>query len=595
MNPETGTAQHVRESLPETAETTGSSRHTGLVTTLCIALVIIISAVYAQVGNQPFLNMDDNTYVTDNFHVASGITAQNIAWAFTSVDAANWHPLTWLSHMTDARLYGMNPRGHHLTNVVLHIISSLLLFLFLLRVTGAVWRSVLVAALFALHPLHVESVAWVAERKDVLSGLFWFLTLLLYCRYAATRSAALYAVTLVCFVLGLMAKPMLVTLPLVMLLLDYWPLGRCRSGKQGEPGFFNTVTPLIKEKIPFFVCSLLSASITIYAQQKGGALADIATAPLLLRIENALVAYVTYIAKTLWPQDLAPLYLFPAAIPLWQAAGALVILLLTSVATIRLRQRAPWLAVGWFWFIITLVPVIGLVKVGSQSMADRYSYIPLTGLFIMAAWGVPELLKRMAYRKAICGLLAGAAICISTTLTWQQLGYWQDNISLYRHTLQATTGSDIIHTNLGLALAIKGDTEGAMQEYRNALRINPGFPGAHNGLGAAFQAQGFWDAAISEYREALRLSPAYSDAFATHNNLALVLSAKGDLAGAIREYQEALRINSDNADVHFNLALALSSAGNVEGAIREYRETLRLNPNDRDAQKNLAAALARKW
>lgn len=558
---------------------------------LCLALVAVILTIYLQVGNHPFLNMDDNDYVTNNFHVTSGLSAKNIVWALTAFDAANWHPLTWLSHMTDVQLFGMNPRGHHLTNVVIHTVSALLLFVLLVRTTGAMWQSLWVAALFALHPLHVESVAWVAERKELLSGLFWFLTLSLYVEYVKRPKPLLYMVTLLSFALGLMSKPMIVTLPIVMLLIDFWPLGRY---PHDERPLSAKVSTLIVEKIPFFAGSFLSCLVTIYAQYKGGALANLNVVPFGLRIENALVSYVKYLGNTLWPHDLAPLYLFPHYIPSWQAIGSLIILLLISMAVISGARRHPFLAMGWFWFLITLVPVIGLMKVGSQSMADRYTYIPLTGLFIMAAWGMPEAIRWRHYRREVLAMLAVVTVSASTVLTWQQLGYWRDNVVLYRHTLQATTGSDIIHTNLGLALAAKGDQDAALLEYRKALQINPAYPGAHNGLGAVFQAKQYNDAAISEYQEALRLSPNYPDAYVTHSNLGNVFASKGNLHDAIREYHEALRLRFDNADVHYNLALALVGSGDLDGAIREFQVVLRLNPNDAGAQSQLMETLARR-
>ena len=458
-------------SLSDTFAEKGSKMRNLLV--ICTALLVIILAVYLQVGNHEFLNYDDEDYVTKNLHVASGITGTNIVWAFTSVEAANWHPITWLSHMADVQFFGMNPQGHHLTNVIIHSGSTLLLLLLLFRLTGALWPSTFVAALFALHPLHVESVAWIAERKDVLSALFWFLTLLIYAEYTVKRKPVLYVLALFSFVLGLMSKPMLVTLPVVMLLLDFWPLNRYEFGER-EPGLRHVsvrVLALVKEKIPFFACSLLSGIITLYAQK--GAMSDLELISVPLRIENSLIAYVKYIGKTVWPSDLAMLYPHPQSIPLWQAICSLLILLLVSGAAIRAWRRYPYLAVGWFWFIVTLVPVIGLIQVGAQSMADRYTYIPLVGLFVMAAWGIRDLTQNLPYREGILALLAAAVISVSTALTWQQLGYWRDSVSLYRHTLDVTTDNVIIHDNLGITLARKGDLDAAIQEYRKAMRINP--------------------------------------------------------------------------------------------------------------------------
>lgn len=521
----------------------------------CIALFIVTMAVYMQTGNYQFV-YDDKDYVTNNLHVASGITGENIMWAFTSTHSANWHPITWLSHMADVQLFGMDPRGHHLTNVVIHTVSSLLLLLLLFRVTGAPWQSSFVAALFALHPLHVESVAWVAERKDVLSAFFWFLTLLLYAEYAAKRKPALYLFTLFSFVLGLMSKPMLVTLPIVMLLMDFWPLGRFKHEVQEqEPNnLTGRVRALITEKIPFFACSLFSGIVTIYAQQKVGATSSLDELPFLLRAENALTAYVKYLIKTLWPHDLAVLYPMPSSFPLWQVIGSLLVLLVISAAAIRFGRRFPYLPVGWFWFLITLLPVIGLLQVGSQSMADRYMYIPMTGLLIMAAWGIPNLTKRLQHQKTLLALIAGVVIAASAALTWSQSGYWRDDISLYRHTLQVTSGNYLIVYNLGHALAEQGDLDGAIQEYQEALRIKPDYAKAHSSLGIAFTQKGNLDAAIHEYQEALRINPYDAQ---SHSNLGIAFAQKGDLDSAIHAFQEALRINTDYLDAHNNLEFAL--------------------------------------
>jgi tetratricopeptide (TPR) repeat protein len=573
----------------------GKDNNTGSLILLCIGLVAIILSIYMQVGNHQFLNLDDNGYVTSNPHVAGGITGENIIWAFTSLDevTGNWHPVTWLSHMADVQLYGMNPRGHHLTNVVIHTISSLLLLLFLFRFTSSLWQSSFVAALFALHPLHVESVAWVAERKDVLCAFFWLLTLLFYCEYVAKRKPALYILSLFSFVLGLMAKPMLVTLPIVMLLMDFWPLRRYWHGgeDQRQRRDSGRLTVFIKEKIPFFIFSLASSVITIYAQNKGGAIKSLDVIPIGLRTENALLAYIKYIAKTLWPRNLAVLYPLSPSIPIWQAISSLLVLLLMSAAVVRARHRRPYLMVGWFWFLVTLVPVIGLIQVGGQSMADRYTYIPVIGLFIMVAWGAADLTRNLQHQKVVLALLAGVVISASAALTWQQLGYWRDNISLFRHTLQVTTGNYLINNNLGIALAEKGDLDAAIREYRTALGINPNYADAHYNLGNAFIKKRNPDAAIQEYQETLLINPNHSGA---HYSLGAALANKGNLDAAIQEYRMALRLNPNDAKAHTNLGVALANKGNLDAAIQEFQEVLRISPNDAKAQKNLGIALAQK-
>jgi tetratricopeptide (TPR) repeat protein len=488
--------------------------------------------------------------------------------------------------MTDVQLFGMNPRGHHFTNVVIHAAAALLLFLLLLRLTGALWPGLFVAALFALHPLHVESVAWVAERKDVLSALFWFLTLLLYAEYAAGRKPALYFLALLSFVSGLMSKPMLVTLPMVMLVLDFWPLGRFQCDRQ-ESGFRQSLLkllPLLKEKIPFLLCSLLSATITIYAQARGGALANISALPFGLRCENALIASVRYIGATFWPHNLAVYYPFPATIPFWQVISSLLVLLLVSAATIRLWKNRPYLATGWFWFLITLAPVIGLVQVGAQSMADRYTYLPLTGLFIMVAWGVRDATRGMRYRRSILALAACAILMTSIFLTKQQLGYWQDSATLLRHTLDVTSDNAMANYYLGIALHAEGKPAVAIPYYREALLINPAHANAHNMLGIALQACGDGDAALHEFRAALRIN---SGNTVTHNNLGRALQAKGDLDAALGEFEEALRINPRDPQAHVNRGVVCESRGMFDEAIREYQAALRERPDSREVRERL--------
>lgn len=560
---------------------------------LGIALLFVTFSIYRQAGNHQFLNFDDNVYVTSNPNMAGGLTYKNIIWAFTSVEAYNWHPITRLSHLMDVQLYGMEPRGHHFTSVAIHSISTLLLFVLFFRLTGAVWQSSFVAALFALHPLHVESVAWVAERKDVLSALFCFLTLILYSGYVTKQRPALYFLALFSFILGLMSKPMLVSLPIIMLLLDLWPLGRFSIDGQEPPvdGWPGRLKPLIREKIPFVVLSVISAYITIFAQSKGGAVAGLNVVPFWLRIENALVSYAKYIGKTVYPHDLAVLYPFPSSIPLWQIISSLVILLALSAGVIRAGRSYPYLVVGWLWFLITLVPVIGLVQVGSQAMADRYSYIPLTGLFIMAAWGVPDMLEGVRYRQSLLNLLYIAVICIVAALTSKQLGHWKNNSTLYRHTLSVTDGNYTIHNNLGYELAKNGELDAAIREYRKAVEINPGYVDARNNLGLALAGKGGLAAAIVEYRKALLINP---DDSKVRNNLGAAFQATGDFDAAIPEFQKAVTINPDYADAHYNLGTAFETIGNLDAAIKEYGETLRSAPHDAEARNRLELALARK-
>lgn len=556
-------------------------------------LVSITFGVYLQVANHTFLNLDDPDYVTDNLHVSSGISVKNITWAFSSVEAANWHPVTWLSHMADAQFYGLNPRGHHLTSVAIHSVSALLLFFLLLRLTDALWQSLFVASMFALHPLHVESVAWVAERKDVLSAFFCFTTLIIYSEYVVKQKPALYVAALFFFLCGLMSKPMLVTLPVVMMLIDFWPLDRYRDN-WGEPGpnqYLVSLALLVKEKIPFFVCSILSVLITLYAQGNSGAIASLAKTSLLHRIENSVFAYVKYIGKLLWPRDLAIYYPFPLSIPLWNVIVSLLFLLMLSVAAIRLARSRPYFTVGWFWFLITLLPVIGLIQVGEQSMADRYSYIPATGVFILLAWGVPSLIHDVRYRQRIAALFFGTAVIASAIATWNQLRYWRDDISMYQHSLKVTSGSTLLYNNLGLAYATKNDLDAAIREYIKALRLNPDYADAHNNMGVALHARGELDAAILEHQRAIQLRPGNSK---MHYNLGCAFDKRGNPDEARHEYQEALRISPGNIDAHCNLGVVLAKKGDLDAAIQEFRRALLINPDDTYAKNNLAIAIAQK-
>ena len=568
-------------------------RPAGSVAWICVALAIFTFAVYLQAGNHHFLSFDDNVYVTANPHMTGGLTGKNMLWAFTSTDESNWHPITWLSHLADVQCYGMNPRGHHLTGVAIHAVSSLLLLLFLFRTTGALWKSSFVAALFALHPLHVESVAWVAERKDVLSAFFGFLTLLVYAEFSEKRKPWQYILCIFCFVLGLMSKPMLVTLPVVMLLMDYWPLDRFRRGdRQPSVGRLSERALLLaKEKIPFFCCSILSAVITIYAQHHGGATRSLEETPFILRIENALVSYVKYLLKTLWPSDLAVLYPITFSIPLWQTVGSLLLLATVTTLVIKAGCRQPYLVVGWFWFLITLVPVIGLIQVGNQAMADRYSYIPAIGLFIMAAWGIPVLTSGLKQQKTMLAVLSVAIIAASAALTWRQLGYWQDNLSLYRHALQVTTDNYVMMNNLGIELSEKGDLDGAIRAHNEAIRINPNFAASHNNLGCDLDKKGDLDGAIREYQLSLILNPNNAQAL---NNLGADFSEKGNPDAAIQKYREALQISHDDPKAHYNLGRAFTKKGMLDDAVREFATALQLSPDDAKSHVSLGLALAAK-
>jgi len=532
--------------------------------------------VYLQVRTYDFVNFDDPDYVAGNIHVRQGITPGGIAWAFTSTESANWFPVTRLSHMLDVELFGLDAGWHHLENAVLHTLATLFLFAFLYRATSARWPSAFVAFLFALHPQHVESVAWIAERKDVLAAFFWFLALWAYARYAERPGLARYLLVLGSFCLGLMSKPMIVTLPFVLLLADVWPLRRPKS------------LSLIWEKLPFFALSAVSAVITYLAQSGSGAV-DALRIPFALRLENALISYFAYIAKMFWPSGLAVFYPYPLAIPLWQAAAAALAILGISILVLRVLRTQPYLAVGWFWYLGTLVPVIGLLQVGGQARADRYTYVPMVGLFIMVAWGSAAVIARRPQSKNIVIGLAAAVCSICVVLTWMQIRYWRDSASLFEHAIESTDRNDIAHHNLGTFLMnIPGRLPEAIVHLEAAIEIRPSSATAHTDLGTALSnIPGRLSDSVREYRAALAISP---DLAITRNNLGNTLAKMDRLPEAVAEYQGALRINPQYAEAHNNLGSALARMGRNPEAIAQFQEALRLQPDYPEARQNLNTA-----
>jgi Flp pilus assembly protein TadD len=567
-------------------------------------LVLATLTVYWQAGSYEFVNFDDDTYVTENHHLHKGLTRESFIWAFTATDEANWHPLTWLSHMLDFELYGLNPTGHHLTSVFFHLANTLLLFLLLKLMTGAFWRSALVAALFALHPLHVESVAWVAERKDVLSTLFWMLTLWAYLGYVQRPGVRRYLLILLLFALGLMAKPMLVTLPCVLLLLDYWPLKRIEIGQSasGLPAASQPSTiaekpggqafRLLLEKTPLFVLAAVSSFVTFIVQKSGGAVGALEVYPIKIRVANALVSYVKYIVKMIWPQNLAVFYPHPGqGLPMWQAAAAGLLLLLISIAVIRAGRRQPYLPVGWFWYLGTLVPVIGLVQVGAQAMADRYTYVPLIGLFIIASWGVPALLAKYRFQRTVLATLATILLVTITLVSKWQVRHWQNSLTLFQQAVEVTADNYVAHDSLGNALAQQGMLDQAIVHYREALRIKPNLMNTRNNLGVALLQQGEINRAMAQYYQALRLKP---DSAETHSNLGVALFTVGQLDQAIGHYRTAIKLDPNFGKAHNNLGNALARKGKLDEAISQYSRALELKPNYPEAHNNLGVALAQQ-
>jgi Flp pilus assembly protein TadD len=577
----------------------GLHRHRILL--LCLVLTIAILSLFWQVQNHGFVNFDDDLYVTANPRVQAGLTVDGIVWAFTTTHASNWHPLTWLSHMVDCHLFGLNPGAHHFTNLLLHVANTLLLFLVFHRMTRAVWNSACVAALFALHPLHVESVAWVAERKDLLSTFFWLLTMGLYLRYVKRPRYTRYLLVFLSFSLGLMAKPMLVTLPFVLLLLDYWPLGRLEFvpsslTTQSAPGkstvFWSRrslILRLVLEKIPLLGLATVSSLVTFLVQRSGGALESLNTIPLNVRLANAFVTYVRYMEKTIWPHDLAVFYPHPGrSLPMWEVAGAVLLLLSITVLVLRTVRSHPYLTTGWLWYLGTLVPVIGIVQVGSQALADRYTYVPLIGLFIVMAWGLPDMLARWPHRRAALATLTAGFLVALMIYSLLQVGYWQNSSTLFRHTLDVTTNNWLAHNNLGLALASDGDSAGALAQYRQSLRIHPKHAQAHNNLGIALAQHKSPREAVIHFETALHLKPDFADA---HYNLGLLLMNNGELDDAIFHYQQAMQSEPDDPQIYNNMANALLRRGDVCGAISHYREALRLEPGSATTRRNLEVAL----
>lgn len=556
---------------------------------LCLLLFLLVFGAFLPAVQNDFTNFDDPQYVTESPQVRSGLNRASVRWAFgINEHVGFWAPLMTLSHMLDVQMYGLRPWGHHLTSVLLHAINGVLVFLVLRKTTGATWRSLCVAALFALHPLRVESVAWVCERKDVLSTMFWMLALWAYARFAEEvgvpggRSRRFYVLALGFFVLGLMSKPMLVTVPCVMLLLDYWPLKRW--GKESARG-------LVAEKLPFFVLSALVSAVTLKAKADVEAVESLASLPLLARAENAVVSYARYLGATFWPVDLCVLYPHPGHWPLLTVLGCGLLLLAVSGVAVHQRGRRPYLAVGWFWYLGTLVPVIGLVQSGVQSMADRFTYVPSIGVLVLLTWGVCEWTQRCRRRALVLSLAAAALLTACLALTQRQIGIWADSETLFRHAISVTSNNYVAHCNLGEALTRKGRIDDAIREFEESLRIKPDFAYAHYNLGIVLGRKGRIDDAIGEYQAALRFRPNYAQAY---HNLGATQGRLGRFDEAIRLLREALRIRPDYASAHANLGVALGHQGRLDEAIGHLQEAVRLDPDSAEARTNLRTVLEMK-
>jgi Tfp pilus assembly protein PilF len=577
-----------------------SWRHDFLTPFIGLLLIAVTLVAYWGVQNHEFINYDDGLYVTENYRVQAGVTMKSVIWAFTSTHASNWHPLTWLSHMVDCQLFGLNPGYHHLTSLLLHIANALMLFLVLKRMTGSVWKSSFIAALFALHPLHVESVAWVAERRDVLSTFFWILTIWAYVYYTKRPNLARYLLVVLSFSLGLMSKPMLVTMPFVLLLLDDWPLGRSWVGRSGcdlnsqTAHSLNFRKPqsvwsgLVLEKVPLFGLAAASSALTFFAQQQGGAVRSLEVFPIETRISNVLVSYVSYIGKMLWPYRLALPYPYPEMLPMWQVAGASLFLVSVSILVIHYGKRHSYLRVGWLWYLGTLVPVIGLVQIGSQAMADRYTYIPLIGLFIMMVWGIPDILAGWRYRRVLFVISAAVLFLSFIMITRDQVRHWCNSITLFKHTLNVTTNNFTAYCQLGLALSGQGRFQEAIPILSVALQLRPSHPETYNHLGVISAQEGKTQEASAYFSKALRIKADYAEA---HSNLGAVLLQQGKIQEAIEHFTEAVRINPNFPVAHFFLGFAYLLIGDQNSALEEYKILVQINPN---LAKQLSEKMIRK-
>jgi tetratricopeptide (TPR) repeat protein len=538
---------------------------------ICVFLVAITWLVFGQTVGYDFVNFDDDTYVYANPTVTSGLTLHGIIRAFTGPHSSNWHPLTTISHLLDCQLYGLHAGGHHLTNIILHTIAVVLLFFVLQQMTGAIWRSAFVAALFAIHPLHVESVAWISERKDVLSAVFFMLTLGAYVRYARSPSLGRYLTMSILFALGLMSKPMLVTVPFVLLLLDYWPLKRFAAAGV-------SAKRLILEKIPLFTLSAAAGAATLWAQQSS--VARVEQLPLISRIDNGLVSCVIYMEQMIWPARLAAFYIHPEGkLPGWEFGLAVMLIVLASAAAIALRHKRSYLVTGWFWYLAMLLPVIGLIQVGSQAHADRYTYLPQIGLYLLPAWAITDALASRLQRR----IVAVTASVVLITLAWRahiQASYWRNGESLWRHAIAVTSGNFVAHDGLGHFLLSHGRVDEAIEQFQLALNIDPSFPRAQENLSVALTKKRRNDEAIAHLQ---RLVTEFPNDAAGHYNLGNALLKKGESQGAIAAYEKALSIQFRDPAAHYSLGIALDQNGRIDEAIAHYQEAVQEDPHSAEA------------
>jgi tetratricopeptide (TPR) repeat protein len=534
-----------------------------------IFLAALTWVVFGQTLRHEFINYDDPRYVYENTKITSGLSIAGIGWAFTHIHSENWHPLTTISHMLDCQVYGLKAGGHHFTNVLLHTISVVLLFVVLKQMTSALWRSAFVATVFAIHPLHVESVAWVAERKDVLSGVFFMLTLLAYVHYVRAPSIRHYVTVALLLTAGLMSKPMLVTLPFVLLLLDYWPLKRIRGQRSGVRGHKN-LARLAGEKIPLIALSAVSSVVTFLAQR--GALGWTEQLPILWRANNAVVTCITYIWQMLWPVKLAVFYPHPEnRLPVWEIMLALAALIVASAAAIALRKKRPYFIIGWLWYLIMLVPVIGLVQVGWQGRADRYTYLPQIGLYIIATWTVADWSASWGHRREILSAAAAIIIGVLSWCAWIQTSYWRDSETLFTHALAVTSNNDVAENNLGIVLLRKGKLDESISLLQAAVNLRPENAPAHDNLAKALLQKGQVADALVHYRKLLELQP---DNIEVHNIVGTVLIQQGRIREGVEEWQKVLAIQPDNGNAMSNLAWVFATS--LDDSLRDGSQAVQL-------------------
>ena len=586
--------------MPKHSKAVTQTKSSRPVVGVCLFLFGLSWLVFGQTLTHDFVNYDDQAYVYENAQVTGGLTLHGIVWALAHSYSLNWHPLTWISHMLDCQLFGLNAGGHHFTSVLLHSISAVALFLVVRQMTGALWRSAFVAAIFAVHPLHVESVAWVAERKDVLSGLFFLLTLGAYTRYVRQPSIGRYLIVALFFVLGLMSKPMLVTLPLVLLVLDYWPLNRFAPVTPNKSKIKPSPLPvtwlsLLREKIPLFALTIVSCFVTLVAQR--AAMAPVTQLPLTPRVINALLSVAIYLWQMFFPVHLTPIYLLSGQPrPLWELLVAASVLVGISFIAISQGRKRPYILSGWLWYLIMLVPVLGVVQVGWQAHADRYTYLPQIGLYVAICWAITDLARLWSFRRQALGIAGGLAVSALAWMAWNQTAYWHDSKSLWKHTMAVAPDNHIGFTNFGDALLKDGRFNEAIQQYLKAIELDPTDSDAQNGLGNAFAQEGQPRDATEHYRKAIELRPTDPQ---YHNNIGNVLCQQGLLEDGIAHYRRALELRPDptdlqNAETEFNLANAFLRKNQPEEAILHYRRALEIQPNDADTMDNLATALLRR-